>query len=111
MFQSEGVVVQVLVRLMTLKIEIVKEVKVKTTIDSKDMGVAFAVAAQEEQADFIVAAVKEFNSWDKFNADTQMTRICDEILQSEHRQEIEDFMKRMMFFYKSIRGDKIEVTI
>ena len=95
----------------TMKMNIVKQVDINATIDSKDMGVAFADAAQEEQADFIVATVKEFNSWDKFNADTQMTRICDEILQSEHRQEIEDFMKRMMFFYKSIRGDKIEVTI
>lgn len=94
-----------------MKIEIVKEVKVKTTIDSKDMGVAFAVAAQEEQADFIVAAVKEFNSWDRLDTDTQITRICDEILQSEHRQEIEDFMERIIFFYKSIRGDKIEVMI
>ena len=94
-----------------MKMNIVKQVDISTTINSKDMGVAFAVAAQEEQADFVVAAIREFNSWDKFNADTQMTRICDEILQSEHRQEIEDFMKRMMFFYKSIRGDKIEVTI
>lgn len=84
---------------MILNIEIAKQIKVKTTIDSKDMGVAFADAAQEEQADFIVAAVKEFNSWDRLNTDTQMAAICNEILQSEHRQEIEDFMKRMMFFY------------
>lgn len=75
------------------------------------MGIAFADAAQEEQADFIVAAVKEFNSWNKFDTDTQIARICDEILQSEHRQEIEGFMEQMMIFYKSIRGDKIEVTI
>lgn len=94
-----------------MKIEIVKEVKVKTTIDSKDMGIAFANAAQEEQADFIIAAVKEFNSWDGLSTDTQMARICDEILQSEHRQEIESFMERMIFFYKSIRGDNIEVMI
>lgn len=94
-----------------MNIEITKQIKVKTTIDSKDMGVAFAVATQEEQVDFIVAVVKEFNSWDKFNTDMQITRICDEILQSEHRQEIENFMERMLFFYKSIRGDKIEVMI
>lgn len=94
-----------------MKMNIVKQVDISTTIDSKDMGVAFAVAAQEEQADFIVAAVKEFNSWDKFNTDMQITRICDEILQSEHRQEIENFMERMLFFYKNIRGDKIEVMI
>lgn len=94
-----------------MKMNIVKQVDISTTIDSKDMGVAFAVATQEEQADFIVAAVKEFNSWNKFDTDTQITRICDEILQSEHRQEIEGFMERMMFFYKSIRGDKIEVMI
>ena len=94
-----------------LKIEIVKEVKVKTSINASDMGIAFADAAQEEQVDFIVAAVKEFNSWNRFDTDTQIARICDEILQSEHRQEIEDFMERMIFFYKSIRGDKIEVMI
>lgn len=94
-----------------MKMNIVKQVDISTTIDSKDMGVAFAVATQEEQTDFIVAAVKEFNSWNKFDTDMQITRICDEILQSEHRQEIEDFMKRMMFFYKSIWGDKIEVMI
>lgn len=94
-----------------MKMNIVKQVDISTTIDSKDMGVAFAVATQEEQADFIVAAVKEFNSWHKFDTNTQMARICDEILQSEHRQEIEDFIERMMFFYKSIRGDKIEVTM
>ena len=97
-----------------MKIEIVKEVKVKTTIDSKDMGVAFAVATQEEQADFIAAAVKEFNSWHGLDKDTQMARICDGILQSEHRQEIEGFMELMMNYYnycKSIRKDKIEVTI
>lgn len=94
-----------------MKINIAKQVDISTTIDSKDMGVAFADATQEEQADFIVAAVKEFNSWNKFDTDIQITRICDEILQSKHIQEIEDFMERMIFFYKSIRGDKIEVTI
>ena len=94
-----------------MKIEIVKEIKVKTTIDFKDMGVAFAVATQEEQVDFIVAVVKEFKSWHGLDTDTQIARICDGILQSEHRQEIEDFMERMIFFYKSIRRDKIEVAI
>lgn len=95
-----------------MKMNIVKRVNVNVTIDSKDMGVAFANAAQEEQADFIVAAVKEYNSWDRFDTDTQITRICDEILQSEHRQEIEDFMERMMYYYnycKSIRRDKYDV--
>lgn len=94
-----------------MEMNIVKQVNISTTIDSKDMGVAFADAAQEEQADFIVAAVREFNSWDRFDTDIQIARICDEILQSEHRREIEDFMERIMFYYKSIRGDKIEVTI
>lgn len=87
-----------------MKMNIIKQVDVNVTIDSKDMGVAFADATQEEQVDFIVATVKEFNSWDKFDTDMQITRICDEILQSEHRQKIEDFMERMIFFYKSIRG-------
>lgn len=45
-----------------MKMNIVKQVNISTTIDSADMGIAFADAAQEEQADFIVAAVKEFNS-------------------------------------------------
>lgn len=82
-----------------MKIEIVKDVKVKTTIDSKDMGIAFADATQEEQMDFIVATVKEFNSWDELSTDIQIARICDEILQSEHRQEIESFMELMMYYY------------
>ena len=93
-----------------MKMNIIKQVNINTTIDSKDMGVAFAVATQEEQVDFIVTAVKEFNSWDRLDTDTQITRICDEILQSEHRQEIEDFIERFIFFYKSIRKDKTEVT-
>ena len=92
-----------------MKMNIVKQVDISTTIDSKDMGVAFAVATQEEQVDFIVAIVKEFNSWYGLDKDTQMARICDEILQSEHRQEIESFMELMMDYYnycKSIRKDK-----
>ncbi len=96
-----------------MKMNIVKQVDISTTIDSKDMGVAFAVATQEEQVDFIVAAVKEFNSWGGLDKDTQMARICDEILQSEHRQEIESFMELMMDYYnycKSIRKDKTKVT-
>lgn len=92
-----------------MKMNIVKQTSVDVTIDSADMGVAFAVAAQDEQADFIIAAIKEFNSWDRLDTDTQMARICDEILQSEHRQEIEDFVKLMMCFYKSIRKDKTKV--
>ena len=93
-----------------MKIEIVKEVKVKTSINASDMGVAFAVATQEEQVDFIVTVVKEFKSWHGLDTDTQIARICDGILQSEHRQEIEGFMELMMCYYKSIRGDKIKVT-
>lgn len=92
-----------------MKMNIVKQVDISTTIDSKDMGVAFANAAQEEQVDFIVAAVKEFNSWDGLSTDTQIARICDEILQSEHRQKIESFMELMMHYYnycKSIQKDK-----
>lgn len=96
----------------TMKMNIVKQVDISTTIDSKDMGVAFAVATQEEQVDFIVAAVKEFKSWHGLDTDTQMARICDGILQSEHRQEIEGFMELMMYYYnycKSIRRDKYDV--
>lgn len=92
-----------------MKMNIVKQVDISTTIDSKDMGVAFAVATQEEQVDFIVATVKEFNSWYGLDRDTQMARICDEILQSEHRQEIESFIELMMYYYnycKSIQKDK-----
>lgn len=99
---------------MILDIKIVKEVKVQTSINASDMGIAFANAAQEEQADFIVAAVREFNSWDGLSTDTQIARICDEILQSEHRQEIESFMELMMHYYnycKSTRKDKTEVTM
>lgn len=99
---------------MTLNIEITKQIKVKTTIDSKDMGIAFADATQEEQVDFIVAAVKEFNSWHGLDTDIQIARICDEILQSEHRQEIESFMELMMHYYnycKSTRKDNPEVTM
>ena len=94
-----------------MKMNIVKQVDISTTIDSKDMGVAFAVATQEEQVDFIVAAVKEFNSWHGLDKDTQMARICDEILQSKHRREIESFMELMMNYYnycKSIRKDKTD---
>lgn len=93
-----------------MKMNIVKQVDINATIDSKDMGVAFANATQEEQVDFIVAAVKEFvNSWHGLDTDTQMARMCDEILQSKHRQEIEDFINLMMCYYsycKSVRRDK-----
>lgn len=44
-----------------MKMNIVKQVDVNATIDSKDMGVALAVAAQDEQISFIGAMVKEFN--------------------------------------------------
>ena len=94
-----------------MKMNIVKQVSVDVKIDSKDIGVAFAVAPSDEQVSFIESAIKEFNSWGRFNADLQLSRICDEILQSEYRQEMEDFFERMMFFYKSIRGDKQKVGV
>lgn len=83
-----------------MKMNIVKQVDVNATIDSKDMGVALAVAAQDEQISFIEAMVKEFNSWDKFDRDTQITRIIDEIQGSEHKEEIVEFFKRVVDFYK-----------
>ena len=85
---------------MVLKIEIVKEVKVKTSINASDMGIAFADAAQEEQISFIEAMVKEFNSWDKFDRDTQIAHIINEILEPEHKEEIVEFFKRVVDFYK-----------
>lgn len=94
-----------------MKMNVVKQVSVDVKIDSKDIGVAFAVAPSDEQVSFIESVIKEFNSWGKFNADLQLSRICDGILQSEHKQEIEDFFERMMFFYKSIRGDEQEVEV
>lgn len=83
-----------------MKMNIVKQVDVNATIDSKDMGVALAVAAQDEQISFIEAMVKEFNSWDKFDRDTQITRIIDEMQESEHKEEIVEFFKRVVDFYK-----------
>lgn len=83
-----------------MKMNIVKQVDISTTIDSKDMGVAFAVAAQDEQISFIEAMVKEFNSWDNFDRDTQITHIIDEIQESEHKDEIVEFFKRVADFYK-----------
>ena len=83
-----------------MKMNIVKQVDVNATIDSKDMGVALAVAAQDEQISFIEAMVKEFNSWDKFDRDMQITRIIDEIQESEHKEEIVEFFKRVVDFYK-----------
>ena len=83
-----------------MKMNIVKQVDVNVTIDSKDMGVALAVAAQDEQISFIEAMVKEFNSWDKFDRDTQITHIIDEIQESEHKEEIVEFFKRVVDFYK-----------
>lgn len=94
-----------------MKMNVVKQVSIDVAIDSKDMGVAFAVAPSDEQVSFIESAIKEFNSWGRFDSDLQLSRICDEILQSEHRQEIEEFFERMMFFYKSIRGDEQEVKV
>ena len=82
-----------------MKMNIVKQVDVNATIDSKDMGVAFAVAAQDEQISFIEAMVKEFNSWDNFDRDTQITHIIDEIQESEHKEEIVEFFKRVVDFY------------
>lgn len=79
--------------------------QVSEDIDSKDMEIAFAGVSSDEQVSFIESAVKEFNSYERFDADLQLSRICDEILQSEHRQEVEDFFERMIFFYKSIRGN------
>lgn len=83
-----------------MKVNIVKQVDVNATIDSKDMGVALAVAAQDEQISFIEAMVKEFNSWDNFDRDTQITHIIDEIQESEHKEEIVEFFKRVIDFYK-----------
>lgn len=83
-----------------MKMNIVKQVDVNATIDSKDMGVALAVAAQDEQISFIEAMVKEFNSWDRFDRDTQITHIIDEIQESEHKEEIVEFFKRVVDFYK-----------
>ena len=90
---------------------VVKQVNVDVAIDSKDMGAAFAVAPQDEQTSFIESVVKEFNSWNKFDADLQLSRICDEVLQSEHKQEIEDFFERMIFFYKVIRENNQETKV
>ena len=83
-----------------MKMNIVKQVDVNATIDSKDMGVALAVAAQDEQISFIEAMVKEFNSWDNFDRDTQITHIIDEIQESEHKEEIVEFFKIVVDFYK-----------
>lgn len=83
-----------------MKMNIVKQVDVNATIDSKDMGVALAVAAQDEQVSFIEAMVKEFNSWDKFDRDMQITHIIDEMQESEHKEEIVEFFKRVVDFYK-----------
>ena len=94
-----------------MKMNVVKQVSVDVEIDSKDMGAAFAVASSDEQVSFIESVIKEFNSWGRFDSDLQLSRICDEILQSEHRQEIEEFFERMMFFYQSIRGDEQEVKV
>lgn len=80
--------------------KIVKTVSVRTTIDSNDMGVALAVASQDEQISFIEAMVKEFNSWDSFNKDTQIQRIIDEVIESKHSQEIVEFFERVFDFYK-----------
>jgi hypothetical protein len=44
--------------------------------------------------------VKEFNSWDNFDRDTQITHIIDEIQGSEHKDEIVEFFKRVADFYK-----------
>lgn len=46
-----------------MKMNVVKQVGVDVEIDSKDMGVAFAVAPSDEQVSFIESAIKEFNSW------------------------------------------------
>lgn len=83
-----------------MKMNIVKQVDVNATIDSKDMGVALAVATQDEQISFIEAMVKEFNSWGNFDRDTQITHIIDEIQESEHKEEIVEFFKRVVDFYK-----------
>ena len=83
-----------------MKMNIVKQVDVNATIDSKDMGVALAVAAQDEQISFIEAMVKEFNSWDKFDREMQITHIIDEIQESEHKEEIVEFFKGVVDFYK-----------
>lgn len=83
-----------------MKMNIIKQVKVNATITPQDFGVAFAVAAQDEQIAFIEAMVKEFNSWGGFNRDTQITRIIDEIQDSKHKDEIVEFFKRVADFYK-----------
>lgn len=83
-----------------MKMNIIKQVEVDTTITSQDFGVAFAVAAQDEQIAFIEAIVKEFNSWDGFDRDIQITRIINEIQESKHKDEIVEFFKRVADFYK-----------
>lgn len=83
-----------------MKMNVVKTVSVNATIDSSDMGVALAVASQDEQISFIEAMVKEFNSWDGFDRDTQITRIVDEIQDSDYGDEIVEFFKRVIDFYK-----------
>lgn len=83
-----------------MKMNIVKQVDVNVTIDSKDMGVAFAVAAQDEQISFMEAMVKEFNSWDNFDRDTQIIHIIGEMQESKHKDEIVEFFKRVVDFYK-----------
>lgn len=82
-----------------MKIKITKNINVHVAMDSKDMGKAFAVAAQDEQISFIEAVVHEFNSWDKLDKDTQIARIIDEIKGSEHKDEIVDFFNRVIDFY------------
>lgn len=46
-----------------MKMNVVKQVSVDVKIDSKDIGVAFAVAPSDEQVSFIESVIKEFNSW------------------------------------------------
>ena len=83
-----------------MKMNIVKKVSINTTIDSNDMGVALAVAPQDEQISFIEAMVKEFNSWDSFDKDTQIQRIVEEVIESKHSKEIVEFFERVVDFYK-----------
>lgn len=83
-----------------MKMNIVKQVDVNAAIDSKDLGRAFAIGTQYEQISFIEAVVKEFNSWDNFDRDTQITHIIDEINDSEHKDKIVEFFKRVVDFYK-----------
>lgn len=78
-----------------MEMNITKRVDVDITVKPKDMGIAFAIAAQDEQISFIEAAVMEFNSWKPLCSDYQLIKIADKIKASEHREVIIDFIERL----------------